>query len=223
MIVDAFYLAITWPEWNLIARGPIPKSRFISAYQERQRTDQMLPRLRWQPVTLARIPYRVKRAIVLAEDSRFYEHDGFDLVAFREAMDYNLSVGRIALGASTISQQTTKNLFLSGARSPLRKWHELILTWGMERHLEKNRILEIYLNIAEFGLGIYGVEAAARRYWQRPVSELTWAQAAELAATLPSPKQHNPATRTKRFRGRVRKIMYFIEHYELHRTAAFVH
>lgn len=215
ILLDAFYVALLRPDWSRLAQGPIPKSRFIKEYQNAQRQDRALPPLHWRPVSLSNIPRVLRQAVIIAEDSRFYEHEGFDLIAFKEAMDYNLTRGRFVLGASTISQQTTKNLLLSSSRNPLRKWHELILTWDMERHLSKNRILEIYLNIAELGPGIYGVEAATRTYWQKSASALTWSEAAELAATLPSPKQHNPATRTERFNQRVQKIMRFIELFEL--------
>ncbi|MDX1487345.1 MAG: monofunctional biosynthetic peptidoglycan transglycosylase [Acidiferrobacterales bacterium] len=220
ILLDAFYVALLRPDWSRLAQGSIPKSRFISEYQKAQRHDRKLPPLHWRPVPLASIPRVLRQAVIIAEDSRFYEHEGFDLIAFKEAMDYNLARGRFALGASTISQQTTKNLLLSSSRNPLRKWHELILTWDMERHLSKNRILEIYLNIAEFGSGIYGVEAAARAYWGKSASALTWSEAVELAATLPSPKHHNPATRTERFGKRVEKIMHFIELFELDQSTA---
>lgn len=220
ILLDAFYVALLRPDWNRLAQGPVPKSRFISEYQKAQRHDRTLPPLHWRPVPLTSISRVLRQAVIIAEDSRFYEHEGFDLIAFKEAMDYNLARGRFALGASTISQQTTKNLLLSSSRNPLRKWHELILTWDMERHLSKNRILEIYLNIAEFGPGIYGVEAATRAYWGKPASALTWSEAAELAATLPSPRHHNPATRTERFGNRVEKIMRFIELFELDQSTA---
>jgi monofunctional biosynthetic peptidoglycan transglycosylase len=163
--------------------------------------------LRWQPVALSRVPAPLVRAVILAEDARFYAHDGFDLIAFKEAMSYNLTEGRMALGASTISQQTVKNLFLSQARTPLRKWHELVLTWGMEHRVSKRRILELYLNVAEFGAGVYGVQAASRAYFQTPVDEISLAQAAGLAATLPSPTRNNPATRTSYFERRAERIL----------------
>ncbi|GMQ90540.1 MAG: hypothetical protein BMS9Abin10_0933 [Gammaproteobacteria bacterium] len=210
LIVDLFYVALTWPDWNRLAAGPVPKSKFISAYQASRLVDHNRPGLRWQPVSLMEMPAYLRRAVIVAEDSRFYQHGGFDLIAFKEAMDYNVSRRRLALGASTISQQTVKNMFLSSSRNPLRKWHELLLTWGMERNLTKNRILEIYLNVAEFGPGIYGVEAAARAYWGKSVSRLTPVEAAELAAALPSPKKNNPATRTQRFKKRVQKISGFL-------------
>jgi monofunctional biosynthetic peptidoglycan transglycosylase len=219
LIVDLVYLAAHWPDWERLARGPIPKSNFIAMYEAEARAGKAPP-LAWQPVALGTIPKHVQRAVILAEDSRFYEHSGFDLIAFKEAMDYNLAEGRLALGASTISQQTVKNLFLSPARNPLRKWHELLLTWGMEQHLSKRRILEIYLNVAEFGRGIYGVQAAARAYWGVDVGALTPWQAAELAATLPSPIKHNPATRTERFEKRARRIYALLQRYPGEAAAA---
>jgi len=213
---DALYLAWLWPDWNALVRGPIPKSRFIQSYEqsladEARDGKRDLPALRWMPVPLARIPRIVQRAVIVAEDARFYEHDGVDLEAVQDAVNYDLERGRIALGGSTISQQTAKNLFLWPARSPLRKWHELVLTLAMERRLSKARILEIYLNIAQFGRGIYGVEAAARHYWSIPASALDRRQAAELAASLPSPDQHNPRTHSARFERRADKIERYLD------------
>jgi monofunctional biosynthetic peptidoglycan transglycosylase len=207
LVLDLFYLALTWPDWQGLARGPIPKSAFMRDYEREQAHHGRATALRWQPVSLTAIPRHVQRAVVLAEDSRFYGHSGFDLIAFKEAMDYNLNEGRFAVGASTISQQTVKNLFLSPSKTPLRKWHELVLTWGMERHLSKQRIMELYLNIAEFGPGIYGVHAAAQAYWGTAISNVDARQAAELAATLPSPGKNNPATRTGHFEKRSARIL----------------
>ena len=206
LLIDAGYLIGIWPDWERYKYGPAPGSNFISAYETGQRENSDWPRLRWNPVPLEAIPRGMIRAVVVAEDSRFYEHDGVDLEALKEAMEYNLSEQRMVYGASTISQQTVKNLFLSPARNPLRKWHELVLTLGMERNLTKKRILELYLNVAEFGRGVYGVDAAARHYWGIPAYRLSNRQAIELAATLPSPVKNNPATRSTAFQRRVRKI-----------------
>ena len=126
--------------------------------------------------------------------------------SLKAAMEYNLSEKKFIYGGSTISQQTVKNIFLSPSRNPLRKWHELLLTIGMERNLTKKRILELYLNVAEFGRGIYGVEAAAKYYWGISAARLSSRQAIQLAATLPSPVSNNPDTRTKSFNRRVKKI-----------------
>ena len=213
LILDLVYLGLTWPDWNRIATGPIPKSAFMREYENQQAENKNWPRLRWQPVAFSIFPRHLLRAVILAEDSRFYEHSGFDLIAFKEAMDHNLKEGRFVFGASTISQQTVKNLFLTPSRNPLRKWHELILTWGMERQLSKRRILDIYLNVAQFGQGIYGVQAASQAYWGINPDSLSPAQAAELVATLPSPIKSNPATRTRYFERRSKKLLVLLERY----------
>ncbi len=206
LITDLIYLATIWPDWKSLAKGAVPRSNFIAIYQERQLHNKNWPKLLWHPVPLAAIPQHLVRAVLIAEDSRFYSHSGFDLIAIREALDYNLAEGKMVLGGSTISQQTAKNLFLDPERTPWRKWHELILTFALEQNLSKQRILEIYLNTAEFGRGIYGVEAAAQAYWGIPVSQLSLMQAAELAATLPGPTKHNPALRTTYFINHTQKI-----------------
>jgi monofunctional biosynthetic peptidoglycan transglycosylase len=206
ILIDVGYLVGIWPQWESYRKGPIQRSSFIRDYESERQHHPDWPRLRWNPVSIKIIPQAMIRAVIAAEDSRFYEHDGVDLEALKEAMEYNLSEKRMVYGASTISQQTVKNVFLTPSRNPLRKWHELWLTIGMERNLSKRRILEHYLNVAEFGRGIYGVDAAARFYWGIPVSRLTSRQAIELAATLPSPVKNNPRTATKSFRQRVKKI-----------------
>ena len=206
MLMDVGYLVGIWPQWDLYREGPIQRSSFIRDYESERQRNPDWPKLRWNPVSIQSIPKAMLRAVIAAEDSRFYEHDGVDLEAFKEAMEHNLSKQRMVYGASTISQQTVKNMFLSPSRNPLRKWHELWLTIGMELNLSKRRILEHYLNVAEFGRGIYGVDAAARYYWGIPANRLTRRQAIELAATLPSPVKNNPRTATRSFRNRVRKI-----------------
>lgn len=211
LVLDFAYLAYIWPDWDQLAAGPIPRSNFIKRYEEQRAQHRDWPAVAWRPVPLSRIPRHMQRAVLVAEDARFYTHGGLDIEALWEAVDRNLAEGELRVGGSTISQQTVKNLFLTPARTPLRKWHELILTWGMERNLKKRRILEIYLNIAEFGRGIYGVEAAAQAYWGVTAAELTVPQAAELAATLPGPTKHNPASRSVHFVKRSQRILNWLE------------
>lgn len=206
MLLDALWLALIWPDWAALASGPVPKSAYVIDYEAALPDHPELPPLLWQPVAFERIAPVMGKAVVVAEDARFWQHRGVDLAALREAMAANWRERRFAYGASTLSQQTARNLFLSPARNPLRKWHELVLTLAMERHLEKRRILEIYLNSAQLGRGIFGVEAAARHYFGISAAELSRDQAVRLAATLPSPARHNPATETPEFRRRVEKI-----------------
>lgn len=205
-VMDTGYLIGIWPDWKIYAEGPIQQSSFIRNYISQQYRHRDWPRLDWKPVSINNIPKHMVRALIVAEDARFYSHSGIDTDALQEVMEYNLSKNRFIYGGSTISQQTIKNIFLSPSRNPFRKWHEFVLTIGMERNLSKRRILELYLNIAEFGRSIYGVNAASQFYWGIPVSRLSVKQAVELAATLPAPVNHNPASRTKFFLKRVKKI-----------------
>ena len=205
-VMDTGYLIGIWPNWKIYAEGPVQQSNFIRNYISQHYRHRDWPRLKWQPVSINKIPKHMIRALIVAEDARFYSHSGIDTDALQEVMEYNLSKKRFIYGGSTISQQTIKNIFLSPSRNPLRKWHEFVLTIGMERNLSKKRILTLYLNIAEFGRGIYGVNAAAQSYWGIPASQLSVQQAVELAATLPAPVKHNPNTKTKFFLKRVKKI-----------------
>jgi len=204
-IADSIYLVGIWPDWNAYTNGPVEKSSFIQQYLA-ERKQHNWPRLKWTPVSINRISKNMTRALIVAEDANFYWHGGIDFEAFQAAMEHNLEERRFIYGGSTISQQAVKNLFLTSSRNPLRKWHELILTIAMERNLSKKRILGLYLNVVEFGRGIYGVEAAARHYWGISAAQLSRSQAIQLAASLPAPTSHNPSTRTSFFKRRVRKI-----------------
>lgn len=206
ILIDIGYLIGIWPDWKWYTDGPIPMSRFIENYQRTAAQNHNLPALRWTTIAAKDIPKYMMNAVLAAEDSRFFQHKGVDTDALKTAMEYNWNKKSMVYGASTISQQTIKNLFLSGSKNPLRKWHEYLLTVSMERNLSKKRILEIYLNIAEFGKGIYGIEAATQRYWGKSASKLSTMQAIELAATLPAPVKHNPKTRTKFFIKKRNKI-----------------
>jgi len=205
LIIDIAYLYSIWPNWNQFSLGKQTKSRFIKAYEQKRIQDQSLPKLRWKPVPHSWIPAHVRRAVIVAEDARFYSHIGVDPIALQDAMQYNLENMEIKYGASTLSQQTIKNMYFSTSRNPLRKWHELVLTLAMEHRVSKKRIITTYLNIAEFGKGIYGIEAAAQAYWNTSTAALTPWQAAQLAASLPSPVKHNPATRSKSFLRRAKR------------------
>ena len=145
-------------------------------------------KLKQQWVPYAKIPGHMKRAILAAEDDRFVDHEGFDWDGIQKALDKNQKQGKVVAGGSTISQQLAKNLFLSGERSMLRKGEEAIITLMMERLLEKERILEIYLNVIEWGDGVFGVEAASRHYFGVSAAQLSQEQAAKLAAMVPRPR-----------------------------------
>jgi monofunctional biosynthetic peptidoglycan transglycosylase len=144
--------------------------------------------LRHQWVPYERISLHLKRAVIAAEDANFTEHDGVDWDAIERAYEQNLKKGKVVRGGSTITMQLAKNLFLSGDRSYVRKAQELVITHMIEAVMDKRRILEIYLNVAEWGVGVFGCEAGARHYFNSSASQLTPTQAARMAAMLPRPR-----------------------------------
>jgi monofunctional biosynthetic peptidoglycan transglycosylase len=145
----------------------------------------------WVP--LSRIsPYLIK-AVLIGEDDKFWKHEGFDYEAMEKALEKDIKAKKFKLGGSTISQQLAKNLYLSPVKSPIRKIREAIITWRIEKALTKKRILELYLNVAEWGKGgIFGIEAASRHYYEKSASELDPEEAARLAAVLPNPIKYSP-------------------------------
>ena len=144
--------------------------------------------LKYKWVDYSKISNNLKRAVIASEDSKFNDHDGFDWDGIEKAYEKNLKKGKIVAGGSTISQQLAKNLFLSSKRTPWRKGEEAIITVMLEKMLSKQRILEIYLNVIEWGNGIFGAEAAARHYFKGTASGLSASQAAKLAAMIPNPR-----------------------------------
>ncbi|MCX6641195.1 MAG: monofunctional biosynthetic peptidoglycan transglycosylase [bacterium] len=147
---------------------------------------------RWVP--LSRISNKLKEAVRVSEDAAFFSHGGIDWDEAKEAMNYNLKKRRFARGASTITMQLARNLYLSPSKNPLRKLQEILITYRLELSLSKSRILELYLNIVEWGDGIFGAEAAAQKYFHTTANDLTTEEAARLAAVLPSPLHWNPAS-----------------------------
>jgi monofunctional biosynthetic peptidoglycan transglycosylase len=145
-------------------------------------------RLKHQWVPYDRISNNLKRAIIAAEDAQFAEHEGIDWEAMQKAYEKNLKKGKVVSGGSTITQQLAKNLFLSGERSYLRKAQEVVITYMLESLMDKERIFEIYLNVVEWGVGVFGAEAAAQHYYGVSAASLNAPQAARLAVMLPRPR-----------------------------------
>lgn len=144
--------------------------------------------LKYQWVSYEKISIHLKRAVIASEDAKFLLHEGFDWEGIQKAYQKNLRKGRIVAGGSTISQQLAKNLFLSTKRTPWRKAQEAVITMMLEKLLTKRRILEIYLNVIEWGNGVFGAEAAARHYYKTSAGRLSAGQAARLAAMIPNPR-----------------------------------
>jgi len=193
-------------------KASIPKTTAFMEQRKAWLARQGEPtRLEWTPVPLSRISPALQRAVVVAEDARFYEHDGVDWEAVREVLEKDLEQRRLGLGASTITQQLAKNLYLSPARTPWRKLREWAITRRLEKSLTKKRILELYLNVVEFGPRTYGAEAAAQRYFGKSAAGLCPFEAATLAAIIPSPRIYDPVRHPARVSRRARRILRWME------------
>lgn len=192
-LVIAFVLAQLWFYGHILywMHFPPASTAFMERRLEALQEKDPRSRLKHQWVAYDRVSAHLKRAVVAAEDARFLDHEGFDWEMIQKAMVRNEKRGKVVAGASTISQQLAKNLFLSGERSWLRKGQEAMITWMLEKTLSKRRILELYLNIAEWGEGIFGAEAAARHHFGIPAAALDANQAAWLAVILPSPRRYD--------------------------------
>ncbi len=175
-------------------KGKNPDKTSFMVYREKQwQREGKKYRINQKWVPLRAIsPYLVK-AVLIAEDDKFWSHEGFDYEAMLKAIEKDIKAKKFKFGGSTISQQLAKNLYLSPSKNPVRKIREAIITWRIEKALTKKRILEIYLNVAEWGdRGIFGIEAASRTYYGKPASALGAEEAARLAAVLPNPRRFNP-------------------------------
>ncbi len=188
---DLAYYSVIVDVKKYAAKNPV-KTAFMKYREAQWRAKGRTTKIKQVWVPLNRISPHIRKAVIVGEDAKFWKHDGFDFDALRKAFETNIEKRKMAVGASTITMQLAKNLFLSPSKNPVRKIHEAILTWRIERALSKNRILELYLNIAEWGDGIFGIEMASRTYYGHSASELTMSEAVRLAAVLPNPILFNP-------------------------------
>ena len=192
------YVYLTLPDVRLLATDN-PRTTAFMELRKREAAEEGRPfsiRQRWVPY--AQISNNLRRAVLVAEDAAFFEHDGVDLKELRASLEANWEEGTFTRGASTITQQLAKNLYLSPSRNPIRKLKELMITRRLEAALNKRRILEIYLNVIEWGDGIFGAEAASRAYFGKPASALSPDEAALLAGAIINPREHSPARPTAR-------------------------
>ncbi|MCU0579120.1 MAG: monofunctional biosynthetic peptidoglycan transglycosylase, partial [Desulfobacterota bacterium] len=176
--------------------------------QEWQREGKNIP-IRQQWVPLSRISPFLIKAVTIAEDDKFYQHEGFDFEAMQQALEKDIKAGKFKAGGSTISQQLAKNLYLTPSKNPVRKVKEAVLTWRLEWVLSKKRIMELYLNVVEWGEGIFGAEMAARTWYGKAAAALGPEEAARLAVVLPNPRKYNPRSSSKYVANRSR-IVYNI-------------
>jgi monofunctional biosynthetic peptidoglycan transglycosylase len=201
------YLYLTLPDVRALATTNPPTTAFIELRADEARAAGRKPRKVQRWVRYERISNTLRRAVLVAEDSAFWDHDGVDLEQLKESIEQNLEKGKAIRGGSTITQQLAKNLYLSPSKNPIRKLRELLITRRLEASLTKRRILELYLNVIEWGDGIYGAEAAARTYFGTSAASLSAEQAALLAGAIINPRVHNPARPTARLRRRQQIIL----------------
>ncbi|MCZ6915312.1 MAG: monofunctional biosynthetic peptidoglycan transglycosylase [Gemmatimonadetes bacterium] len=216
LVVGGFagYQYLTWPDVTALAHTNPTTTAFIERYREQALDAGENGDVRWDWVHYRDIATHLKNAVIVSEDIEFFEHEGFSSTEIRAAIEEALEQGEAPRGASTLTQQVAKNLWLSPSRNPWRKAKEALLTVQLERHLEKERILEIHLNVAQFGPGIFGVGAAARHYFAKPASDLTRWEAALLAASLPRPTTWHPGVQDNRYLGRADRIEFLTYEYQ---------
>ena len=201
------YLYLSVPDVRVLATNNPPTTAFIDLRAREAQAQGKTPRRVQRWVRYERISNNLRRAVLVAEDSAFWDHDGVDLEQLKESIEQNLEKGKALRGGSTITQQLAKNLYLSPSRNPIRKLRELLITRKLEASLTKRRILELYLNVIEWGDGIYGAEAAARTYFGTSAAGLSAEQSALLAGAIINPRVHNPAHPTPRLRRRQQIIL----------------
>ena len=206
------YVYLTLPDVRpLVAKNP-PTTAFIERRMSEARRAGREPKRDQRWVPYGRISGHLKRAVLVTEDAAFWQHEGIDLEQIRESIEVNLERGEFARGASTITQQLAKNLYLSPSKNPVRKLRELMITRRLEAVLKKRRIFEIYLNVIEWGDGIYGAEAAARSYFRMSAASLGPEPSARLAGAIANPRVLNPARPTRRLLRREQMILRRMGH-----------
>ena len=203
----AAFIYLALPDVRALRSSNPASTAFIDlrAREARARGEQPRRIQRWVPY--ARISSNLKRAVLVTEDSRFWTHEGIDFDELKESMEVNIERMEFARGGSTITQQLAKNLYLSPSKNPVRKLRELLIARRLEAELTKQRILELYLNVIEWGDGIYGAEAAARTYFHTSAADLSAPESALLAAAITNPRVMNPAHPTARLRFRQEMVM----------------
>jgi monofunctional biosynthetic peptidoglycan transglycosylase len=212
VLAAAVVVVILWLAWIAAHIGwyryqPPRETAFMAQRMDELRAKNSKTPLQYRWVPYARISVQLKRAMIAAEDAKFVDHGGFDWDGIRNAFEKNRKTGRVVAGGSTITQQLAKNLFLSPARSYWRKAEEAAVTVLLEAMLPKQRIFELYLNVIEWGSGVFGAEAAAQRYFGMAAAHLSDEQAARLAAMTPSPRVFERRPDSSYLDGRVATIL----------------
>jgi monofunctional biosynthetic peptidoglycan transglycosylase len=207
LVLFAGFEMLTFPNVAALEKETPETTAFMDIRREQLRDQGKDDALQYQPVSYGKISPYLRRAVLVAEDNSFYEHEGVDVEGMKEALQKDWKKKKLAGGGSTITQQLAKNLYLSPSRNPFRKVKEYFIARSLEDHLTKKRILELYLNVVEMGERVYGAEAAAQHYFNKPASSLTPSEAALLAGCLPNPRMMDPASPNKRLRWRQKMIL----------------
>lgn len=197
LIISAYFIVdigryFLYPDIAALQKNKPGKTAFMEYREEIWREKGIKKKIRNAWVPLSRISPYVMKAVIIAEDDKFWDHEGFDFEAMQKALEKDIKKKKIQAGGSTISQQLAKNLYLSPSKNPVRKVKEAIITWRMERQLSKRRIIELYLNVAEWGDGVFGIEAAALSHYGKHAADLDAWEAAKLASVLPNPRRYKP-------------------------------
>jgi monofunctional biosynthetic peptidoglycan transglycosylase len=203
----AAFIYLTLPDVRPLRTSNPESTAFIDLRAREARAKGTQPKRIQRWVSYARISANLTRAVLVTEDSRFWTHEGIDLDELKESIETNLERMEFSRGGSTITQQLAKNLYLSPSKNPVRKLRELLIARHLEAELSKQRILELYLNVVEWGDGIYGAEAAARSYFRKSAADLSQSESALLAAALSNARLLNPAHPTPRLRRRQAMVM----------------
>ena len=202
------YIYLTLPDVRPLAKTNPRSTAFMELrLREAQQDGRRKFAIRHQWVQYGRISPMLKRAVIVTEDAAFFDHDGVDLEEIKASLERNWEEGQFLRGGSTITQQLAKNLYLSPSRNPMRKVKELLIARRLEAALTKQRIFEIYLNVIEWGDGIFGCEAASRAYFGKPCANLGMEESALLAGAIINPVVHNPAKPTRRLLRRQQIIL----------------
>ena len=202
-----------WVLWWKVANPGTTHFMSLRLDELRLKNPQAELKHQWQPYE--KIADSLKRAVVAAEDDKFVDHEGFDWEGMQKAIEKNQKKGKVVAGGSTISQQLAKNLFLSPSKTPWRKAQEAIITVWLELFWDKRRILEVYLNVVEWGEGVFGAEAAARRYFNTSASQLGAEQSARLAVMLPAPRKYEKNPYSPFMEARTQVILGRMQYSEL--------
>jgi monofunctional glycosyltransferase len=211
ILIAAYFLVdvgryFFYPSVSELKKNRPGKTAFMEYREDTWREKGINRKVATSWVPLFRISPYVTKAVIIAEDDKFWSHEGFDFEAMQKALEKDIKKKKFKAGGSTISQQLAKNLYLTPAKNPARKIKEAILTWRIERQLSKRRIIELYLNVAEWGDGLFGIETAARKYYGKSAGDLNAREAAILASVLPNPRRFRPDGNSRYVENRAERI-----------------